>query len=279
GSDSTLERPPSARAGTSDSVAPGLHRPSAGEHQVVWWDPRSLELDREHDIGLRQQKILAADDGGIAVDEGGRLHDNWAKQRQNAIGTGSKPQLQIVTVTQKKDAAEKVSFGAKPVSAATVLTESTAADRASRPHGKRFGILVHAVLATVPLAATADEIAVVTRAQARLIGSSKEEEASAALSVAAALAHPWFDRARAATDVRREAPLSHVQEDGALLEGVVDLAFREEQSGKGSWTVVDFKTDVELASRLVEYELQVVLYARALAAATGEPAVGVLLSV
>ena len=83
GSDSTLERPGSARAGTSDSVAPGLHRPSAGEHQVVWWDPRALELDREHDIGLRQQRILAADDGGVAVDEGGRLHDNWAKNTAN----------------------------------------------------------------------------------------------------------------------------------------------------------------------------------------------------
>ena len=272
GSDSTLERPPSARAGTSDSVAPGLHRPSAGDHQVVWWDPRSLELDREHDIGLRQQKILAADDGGVAVDEGGRLHENWAKTRALAIADGSTPQLRVVTVTQKKEDASKAP-------ALTVTSDATTADRSARPHGKRFGILVHAVLATVSLTATPEQIAHTTRAQARLIGSSKEEEASAIDAARAALAHPWFERARVATDVRREAPLSHVQADGALLEGVVDLAFREEESGKGSWTVIDFKTDVELASRRAEYALQVSLYARALSAATGEPAVGALLSV
>ena len=160
-----------------------------------------------------------------------------------------------------------------------VPTEATSANRATRPHGKRFGILVHAVLANVSLRANEAEVTTVTHAQARLIGSTKDEEASAVEAVTSALAHPWFDRARAATDVRREAPLSHVQADGALLEGVVDLAFREEKSGQGSWTVVDFKTDVELASRRAEYALQVALYARALSAATGEPAEGALLSV
>jgi hypothetical protein len=42
---------------------------------------------------------------------------------------------------------------------------------------------------------------------------------------------------------------------------------------------VDFKTDVELASRREEYCRQVALYARAIACATGKPARAVLLQV
>ena len=56
---------------------------------------------------------------------------------------------------------------------------------------------------------------------------------------------------------------------------MVDLAFRE----RGEWTVVDFKTDVELSDALDIYRTQVGLYVTAVAAATGEPARGVLMSV
>jgi ATP-dependent exoDNAse (exonuclease V) beta subunit len=41
--------------------------------------------------------------------------------------------------------------------------------------------------------------------------------------------------------------------------------------------VVDFKTDRELTGARAAYEAQVALYARAVSAATGEPARGVLL--
>ena len=47
----------------------------------------------------------------------------------------------------------------------------------------------------------------------------------------------------------------------------------------GGWIIVDYKTDVELGSRQPEYEAQVRCYARAVSAATGEPARGVLLRV
>ena len=65
-------------------------------------------------------------------------------------------------------------------------------------------------------------------------------------------------------------------DDGSILEGVVDLAFLEKGAG---WTVVDFKTDVEIASRKDAYVRQIDAYARAISAATGEPAKGALLSV
>jgi ATP-dependent exoDNAse (exonuclease V) beta subunit len=63
--------------------------------------------------------------------------------------------------------------------------------------------------------------------------------------------------------------------DGTIVEGVVDLAFRNDE---GQWVVVDFKTDAEL---VVEgaYALQVTTYVQAIAA-LGEPvARGVVLSV
>lgn len=67
----------------------------------------------------------------------------------------------------------------------------------------------------------------------------------------------------------------HRQDDGAIVEGVVDLAFLE----KGTWTVVDFKTDVEIGARKDAYVTQVEAYARAITAATGQSAVGALLTV
>jgi ATP-dependent exoDNAse (exonuclease V) beta subunit len=63
------------------------------------------------------------------------------------------------------------------------------------------------------------------------------------------------------------------------MEGTIDLAFRETEAGGPVWTILDFKTDQELERRLEVYEAQVRLYCRALTAATGEPARGVLLVV
>ncbi|MGH7488442.1 MAG: PD-(D/E)XK nuclease family protein, partial [bacterium] len=61
-----------------------------------------------------------------------------------------------------------------------------------------------------------------------------------------------------------------------LLEGVVDLAFEE----AGAWTVVDYKTDREIAATgEARYKRQVGLYASAIAHSTGQPAVAVLIRV
>ena len=56
-----------------------------------------------------------------------------------------------------------------------------------------------------------------------------------------------------------------------LVEGIVDLAFEEH----GAWTVVDYKTDRELAAAGEDrYRRQVALYASAIAQATGAPCGG-----
>jgi ATP-dependent exoDNAse (exonuclease V) beta subunit len=65
-------------------------------------------------------------------------------------------------------------------------------------------------------------------------------------------------------------------DDGTIVEGNVDLAFYDETEPV-AWTVVDFKTDFEIAGSLDEYREQVALYAVAIARATGQCANGVLL--
>jgi len=66
-------------------------------------------------------------------------------------------------------------------------------------------------------------------------------------------------------DAAHEAPRP------AVLEGVIDLAFREQ----GGWVIADYKTDVgtdpEFPARLEAYRRQVELYAEAWARLTGEP--------
>lgn len=266
GEDTVLERPETASRGTGSAVRPGLHRPIAGTHDVVFWDPTALGLDKEDDIGLRQQKILAVDERGVVAKEGIEGYEAWARGRRESVEKSGVPSLLVRSVSEEKTAASAV---------ANVVTESTTAVRTARPHGKRFGVLVHAVLATVDLSADAAGIADAARIQGRILGAADDEIEAARDAVAAALAHSLLVRARGAEKVSRETPVM-MKENGAIVEGVVDLAFYEEKSG---WTVVDFKTDVEVDTRKVEYAVQVEAYARAIHAATGEPAAGVLLMV
>ncbi|MGB0056835.1 MAG: hypothetical protein WBQ20_08765 [Methyloceanibacter sp.] len=51
------------------------------------------------------------------------------------------------------------------------------------------------------------------------------------------------------------------------MEGVVDLAFREE-AADFEWTAVDFKTDRQFDLYRAEYTAQVALYAQAIEKAT-----------
>jgi ATP-dependent helicase/nuclease subunit A len=65
--------------------------------------------------------------------------------------------------------------------------------------------------------------------------------------------------------------------DGSLVEGAVDLAFRDDTPEIARWTVVDFKTDREFATSSDRYKAQVTAYSAAIQAATGLPSRGILL--
>ena len=265
GDDSVPGRPANVVV-PDDSVMPGLHRPSVGEHRVVWWDPARLNLEVQESVGLRQQRLLEADTGGVRTEAGMRAHADWQQRRSQVRATAGAPSLRVQTATERAAATED---------AAAEIAVETVAIRPGRPHGTRFGSLVHAVLAAVDLDADAAGVGQVAALEGRVLGASPDEVAAAGDAVVAALAHKLLRRAAAARRLRRETALAERLADGTLVEGVVDVAFEED----GGWTVVDFKTDVELEARLAEYRRQVALYARAIGAAVGAPVRGVVLRV
>ncbi len=274
GEDSVLERPESCGRGTTASVRPGLVRSEAGDQPVVWWDPSVLDLDVEEEVGLRQQRILQADEGERHSEAGIRAHAEWQARRGEMLARGG---IESVRLARVVDLAVERGGAAEGV-----VLEEVALDRTGRPGGRRFGSLVHAVLAALDLEAGEASVRATARTHGRIVGATEPEIAAAARASQAALAHPLMRRAAAAQrrgDLRRETPVFLRLEDGRLAEGVVDLAFRE-KTGRGTvWTVVDFKTDVELSTRRAQYEAQVALYADAIATATGDTAAGVLLMV
>ena len=113
---------------------------------------------------------------------------------------------------------------------------------------------------------------------ATILGAPTEEVAAAATAVSRALGLSVLTRAHDADargDLRRETPVAVTDSHGTVVNGVVDLAFREDDG----WVVVDFKTDREISDRLADYQEQVRLYACAIARATGLPTSGILVRV
>jgi ATP-dependent helicase/nuclease subunit A len=268
GNDSLVTRPPRGQRGLEDCVAPGQHAPERGDHRVVWWDPHALALGQEDQRGLRQQEILKKDEAGDEGNASIRAHTEWQRRRSEITEAGARPTLVARTVTEHT---REIAV----VNGAPVTIERVEAGRFTRPHGRRFGTLVHAVLAEIPLDAHGPTIERTAVVQGRYLGCPAPEVTAAAQVVAEALAHPLLRRAAGASECRRELPLGLRLDDGSVLDGVVDLAFAED----GGWTVVDFKTDVGVEGNRAVYEEQVRLYARAIAAATAKPARAVLLYV
>src|SRR5207253_3925621 len=92
-----------------------------------------------------------------------------------------------------------------------------------RPHGKRFGTLVHAVLAAVELDAGRAGVADAAALHGRLLGATAEEVEAAVDTAVRALAHPLLRRAAAAARAgrcRRECPVGVQVEGGGAGEGV-----------------------------------------------------------
>ncbi len=281
GLDSVAHRPDRA-PGRERSVAPGLHAPEVGTHRVVWWDPSTLALEIEETVGLRQQKLLEADESGVTSERGVRAHAAWQATRERVHAIASQPTVRVETATQwattAADAPAAAELAALAAGVEVEVVPRSATD--DRPSGTSFGILVHAVLATVDLDADADAIDAAVALQARMVGAARAEATAAGGVVAAALAHPVVRRAASAARAgacRREVGLACRLGEGTLIEGVADLVFRDEV--RGGWTVVDFKTDREIAGRLAEYRWQLAAYAHAVALATGTPTRAMVLGV
>jgi ATP-dependent exoDNAse (exonuclease V) beta subunit len=253
-------------------VRPGLHRPRVGTHTVAWWDPNVLTLDAEESVGVRQQRILEADESGTEVARGERSYNQWKDGRHAVVVEATQPTVRVQTATAFAAAA-----GYSESDLARIQSEKISPASVERPSGRRFGALVHAVLAAVDLDASTDEIGVVAQANARLIDATAEEVDAAVTTVRNALQHPLMQRAARAKTLRRETPLQHYRENGILVEGVVDLAFQENTPEFQGWTVIDFKTDREIVKSENQYRAQVAAYVEAIGVATARPARGFLL--
>jgi ATP-dependent helicase/nuclease subunit A len=261
-SESVIDLP--ERAPNIPSVVPGLHRPQLGSHEVVWWDPRALELDKTHNTGLQQDEVLREDADGSNAAAGLAGFEAWKLERERILNQGRQPSMRVIAAASAEG---------QPLE--PIAHELTDCVRAGRPGGRRFGALVHAALAEVSLAAAPEEIDRLVALKGRAIGSAVDELRAANEAVACALRHPLFLAAAKSSQVRRECPISFQLLDGTVAEGVIDLAFHDGTH----WVVIDFKTDAELEGHRAEYEAQVSIYVNAISQSTGAPTRGVLLSV
>ena len=275
--DSVLERPDVGTAPAS-SVSPGLHRIGDGDgaHEIVWWDPFALHLDVDPPFGLRREELIAKNVPEHVIDEGTRQYEDWRDERQATLARGRAPWVSVSTMTEWAAGDVAGSFEAGPLEGVPEA-EVVTLDGASRPTGPRFGTLVHATLATVPLDARPEACQALVATHGRIVGATAEEVSAAVSVVSAVLAHPLVQAARQAEgrgQCHRELPVTMLDGD-LLLEGVADLAFEHD----GVMTVIDFKTDRADPEALAKYARQVRTYAAAVQRAAGQPVRPVLLQV
>ncbi len=269
--DSVLNRPEGDPAGPH-TVAPGLY--AYPGYSVVWWDPRALHLHAASSFGLRRDDLIVKDGDMFAVEDRMSEYERWREARARVLAEGSRPSLRVERATTWAAAAAEAGLD-EEIAGAGPIEVVELAGAASRPRGPRFGTLVHAVLATVPLDAGAELVSRTAATQGRLLLASEPEVRAAAALVSAVLRHGLMDRARRARSVARETPVSWVRKGGMLIEGVLDLAFDD----GASTTVVDFKTDHELAAGESRYRAQLQQYVAAVARVTRRPASGILFRV
>ncbi|MET3808553.1 ATP-dependent exoDNAse (exonuclease V) beta subunit [Nakamurella sp. UYEF19] len=142
-------------------------------------------------------------------------------------------------------------------------------------YGTAVGRAVHAVLQQINLA-TGEGLAEAVSAQCVAEGVVELAEVVSGL-VRSALSSPIVTRA-VERQHWRESYVATKQPDGVILEGFIDLVYREDD---GSVVVVDYKTDEiptgGIGRRTTYYRPQIDAYCRAVAAGSGASVRGVLL--
>lgn len=289
--DSVMNRPDGDPA-RSYTVAPGAYQfcqapadgyqpptashqsPAAMKYSVVWWDPHILHLNAASTFGLRRDDLIVKDGDMFAVEDRMAEYERWRRDRANAIETAEKPSVRVQTATAWAASVAELGVDEEIAARRSIEIVELAGSR-GRPRGPRFGTLVHAVLATVALDAPPGDVLSTAESQGRILLSTSEEVQAAAAIANAVLSHDLMQRARRATTLSRETPVTWLQDDGMMIEGVLDLAFEE----GGATTVVDFKTDHELAAGEARYRAQVEQYVSAVERATGRAARGILFKV
>jgi ATP-dependent exoDNAse (exonuclease V) beta subunit len=272
--DTVLVRPDGDPA-SPRTVCPGEHRFGSGEdgYAVVWWSPEAgaLPLGAQTSFGLRRDDLIVKDVAPEILKQRVDAYTTWRAMRDAAVTTAREPSIAVMTATEAALTTD--------VADAMDVAIETIPGGESRPHGARFGTLVHALLADVPLdAPDPDAVARLADAHGRILGADAAEIAAAGDAVQRVLAHPLLHGASAAARAGtcyRETPVTYRLEGRGLIEGHVDLAYLS----KDEFVIVDFKTDRAEGDVLAQYGRQVRLYADAIAKATGRRARAVLMKI
>ena len=89
------------------------------------------------------------------------------------LARGVTPSQRVATVTELTKQ-NGLPGAALPVAALAVVIEETDAARTQRPHGKRFGILTHAILSTVDFASDGPKIRKIAKLEGRLLAATAD---------------------------------------------------------------------------------------------------------
>ena len=138
-------------------MSPGLHvlgDKQTGAFSVVWWDPRALKLGAEAPLGIRRPELIVKDVAPEVVAAGLATYNDWRMRRDQALAAGAESALAVRTVTQIAKIAPEPATDLNIASVAVVEI----ARAGDRPKGRRFGALMHAVLASVPLDGDVDAV-------------------------------------------------------------------------------------------------------------------------
>jgi ATP-dependent helicase/nuclease subunit A len=146
----------------------------------VWWDPAVLRLEVEELAPLRHQRILEMDDAG-AAEASERSYAAWKSERESLLTKASEPSLFVRTITSHIRTAGYATEASGQGDEPHVHIERLERADQKRPGGRRFGALVHALLASIDLKANADAIQAAAIVHGRMVGAT-EHEISAAIS-------------------------------------------------------------------------------------------------
>jgi ATP-dependent exoDNAse (exonuclease V) beta subunit len=247
-----LNRPPDHEEDVS--VRPGLHRPRAGSHGVVWFDPQLLRQSATTIEGVENEQVLAGTPEQAA--EGLRAYQDWRARRAARIEQGGVPRFRTKLAERAGRSAEAEGI---------VVETVTLPVAAGRPGGRRFGRVVHEILQRVD---RLEEIPGLAAVWGRRHGASEVERDAAAEAARAAMSAIVLP---AGAKRYRELPVMVRLEDGTLVDGRIDCAWTDGES----WTVIDYKTD----RREKRNVAQVQIYGLALERATGQPVRGIVVEV
>ena len=278
---------PDARADgqpVDDTVRPGTYQltdPGSGQtYSVVWWDPLLLEGAPDDARGVRREDLISKDARPEDVAADRARYDDWRERRRRSQEKGSiAVDARSPTATELAERAPGrrrhrcrlarwsiEDAGRKRRSASVGQTIRHAGARAARDAAARCD---------APPKSTSSRRCTPSCSRRRMRNAMPRPALRHGL-----IEHPRWQAARAAEAagrrVWREAPVS-LRIDGdpgtppTIVDGQVDLAYETD----AGWVVVDFKTDIEIASAQDAYQQQVALYVEAVAKATGMPATGV----